>query len=190
MGRWIFIMALILNILSVTFLLQMNVYSLRETSFYIFLTTIPIELLLIFMIRHRIGSFFIHTASKPALHLYFAMTCAVTIIAATLAFNHRLDSSPAEQKSFTVIQKDFGNGKNSKYYYAVIKRPDFIDLPFFFSDTDRIEISEYEYNILILGESQIILPTHKGAFGFPWYEDYELIDLLPPTLKIQLLHDA
>lgn len=135
------------------------------------------------------------TSSKRDTFLYLFLIFIVYffLVWAFFQANSVFDTSSAETKSFTVIATEEGaNGLGQPRYYAYVPVPDFVDLPFHFTDRERIEISMSESRRIVVGVSQITLFVHHGALGIPWYETaYSLEGLAErmPDSEI-ILHDG
>lgn len=150
-----------------------KVFAIYETSVYIVLVSSPFG----FFLYHRIKNWITATlgnASKYNGAIAFSAFFCLLVLIAALSYNVYMDSSLPDKKSFTVIDKSTRSGKSSKYYYADIQRPDFVQTPFSFFSTESIRITKSEYDRLIPNATRISLSYHMGELAIPWYDDYAL----------------
>lgn len=105
----------------------------------------------------------------------FFQVCSLSFIAFILigslfALNQLLDNSLPESKTFTVVDTAHEEKKGADSYYVRIPRPDFMNLPFYFQTTEKIEVAHNDFERVVPWHTRIVLLVHRGAIGMPWYE--------------------
>lgn len=109
---------------------------------------------------------------KTVAHVLTALYVTFFLTALSININIVFDTSSPITYEAPIIDKGIVKGKSNlpgSNYHVIIDKPEFVQLPFELNFKEKIAISKTDWESADTNVSSIILSTHTGLLGIPWY---------------------